>query len=172
MPSEFGFEQDNYLGSTPQPNQWRQSWTDFWKQNRLEFQLELAVQNQYADAEFVQLGRKILERSDSLISNANQPPSLVHGDLWNGNYMVGNRGQPVLIDPAIYYADREVEFGMTTLFGGFDDRFYAAYHEVWPMEPGFETRIELYRLYHLLNHLNLFGTSYRSGCVQIMRKYS
>ena len=167
----FGWEQSNFLGHTPQPNDWNSDWGAFWRESRLGYQLELAQQNGYADRKMRSLGEKLMNRLPGLVAT-DEPPCLVHGDLWSGNYLADEAGQPVLIDPAVYYADRMVEFGMTTLFGGFGPSFYAAYREVWPWPDDAEVRIELYRLYHLLNHLNLFGTSYRSGCLEILRKYA
>ncbi|MEM9410219.1 MAG: fructosamine kinase family protein, partial [Planctomycetota bacterium] len=117
------------------------------------------------------LGQRILDRCSDW-QDVNEPPALIHGDLWSGNYMAGKNGEPTLIDPAIYYGHREAEFGMTTLFGGFDASFYDAYCEAYPLKEGSRERIEIYRLYHLLNHLNLFGASYRDDCLAIMRKYA
>ena len=167
----FGFGEDNFLGSSAQPNAWCESWAEFWVQQRLGFQFSLARKNGYGEPSFNDLAERLLSRVSELVSTS-EPPALIHGDLWSGNYMVGGDGQPVLIDPAVYYAHREAEFGMTTLFGGFDDRFYAAYQEVWPLPDGSTDRIAIYRLYHLLNHLNLFGSSYRSQCLEIMKRYS
>ena len=167
---KFGFDEANFLGSTVQRNEWMDDWTAFWQEHRFGFQFELVRQNGLADQEFNRLADGIQRRVEQTLKT-NERPALVHGDLWSGNYMVGDRGQPIFIDPAVYFGHREVEFGMTTLFGGFDQTFYDAYNEEWPLEAGSEERIELYRLYHLLNHLNLFGSSYRSGCVEIMKKY-
>ncbi len=167
----FGFDSDNYLGSTRQPNQWSECWVEFWTQQRLGFQFQLARENGYADQEFNRLGERLVARLDALL-RTDPAPSLLHGDLWSGNFMQGSEGEPVLIDPAVYFGHREAEFGMTTLFGGFAPEFYAAYNEVWPLESGSEDRIEIYRLYHVLNHLNLFGASYRRQCLEIMKKFA
>lgn len=167
----FGFSHSNYLGSTVQRNDWCSNWIDFWRDYRLGFQLELARQNGFATADFNRLADRIMHRLDGFLTS-DEPASLIHGDLWSGNFMVEDRGEPVLIDPAVYYGHREAEFGMTTLFGGFDAKFYSAYSDTWPLESGSNERIEIYRLYHLLNHLNLFGGSYRSQCVEIMKKYA
>lgn len=169
--THFGLEHDNFLGATFQPNQQGKDWAEFWTQQRFDFQFCLARENGYADAAFNKLGDRLLQRSSEILKT-DELPSLIHGDLWSGNYMCGIEGEPVLIDPAVYFADRAAEFGMTTLFGGFDQSFYDAYNEAWPLAPGSEGRTELYRLYHLLNHLNLFGTSYLSDCLTIMKKYS
>ena len=101
-----------------------------------------------------------VDRLDEYLAEPDEPAALLHGDLWGGNYMVDAEGTPVLIDPAAYCGRREADLAMTRLFGGFDARFYAAYEEVWPLAPGSTERLEIYKLYHLLNHLNLFGESY------------
>ena len=168
---QFGLSYNNFLGSTPQRNQQNAGWTSFWKQQRFGFQFGLAREKGYANANFNRLSERLLDRVDELLKT-DEPPALIHGDLWSGNYMVGPDGEPVLVDPAVYFAAREAEFGMTTLFGGFDQSFYDAYNEAWPLSAGAQQRIELYRLYHLLNHLNLFGSSYLSDCIAIMKKYS
>ena len=169
----FGFEHDNFIGSTPQPNSWRNDWPKFWRENRLGYQFQLASANGYADAFSTKKIESFLQRVSELIGEcAAEPPSLIHGDLWSGNYLVGERGEPVLIDPAVYYANREAEFGMAVLFGGFDRRFYEAYDEAFPFQDGYQERFEIYKLYHLLNHLNLFGSSYLAGCVSIVNRFS
>ena len=166
---EFGFEADNFIGSTPQPNAWGNHWGQFWIRHRFEFQLRLAYSNGHREALNLYTDRWLIY-VEKLIGNREAPPALIHGDLWSGNYLVSNTGQPVLIDPAVYYADREAEFGMTTLFGGLPQEFYAAYQDTWPLDEGWEERVEIYRLYHLLNHLNLFGDSYLRPCLEIMKK--
>jgi protein-ribulosamine 3-kinase len=167
----YGFEHDNYLGSTPQPNTWETDWVEFWRKHRLGHQLELARKNGYADSRFNQLGDKLLSRLGEFIGQPREPACLLHGDLWSGNYMVGSNGEPVLIDPAAYCGRREADLSMTLLFGGFSQRFYEAYQEVWPLESGSHERLELYKLYHQLNHLNIFGTGYKSGCLAVMQRY-
>lgn len=167
---QFGFEHNNYIGSTLQLNSWGENWCEFWREQRLGFQLKLAHKNGFKDSSFVTGLETLMNRLDQFLNEV-EPPALIHGDLWSGNFMVGNAGQPVLIDPAVYFAHREAEFGMTTLFGGFGQEFYNSYEEVWPLESGAEDRIAIYRLYHMLNHLNLFGHSYMSGCMEIINKY-
>lgn len=167
---QFGFPQDNFIGATPQPNTPSANWIQFWVQQRMDYQLNLAVSNGFGDA-LSQVGTRFLDRVPQLLESTAESPSLIHGDLWSGNFLADGDGNPVLIDPAVYYAHRESEFGMTTLFGGLDRRFYDAYCETWPLSEGWEERVETYRLYHLLNHLNLFGRSYLSGCLEIMNKY-
>ncbi len=168
---DFGWSQDNFLGSTLQPNGSHENWIEFWRTCRLGHQFKLATENRYGDQRFRWLAERLLSRLDELLDH-NVRPSLLHGDLWSGNYMADSAGKPVVLDPAVYYGDREAEFGMTTLFGGLSPDFYAAYEEVWPLSAGSDERIEIYRLYHLLNHLNLFGTSYLAGCLKIMQKYA
>ncbi len=170
--TRFGFDHDNYIGATPQPNGWAEDWCDFWRRRRLDHQLALAREKGLSDPTLDRLGERLADRLDDLIGHPREPPSLLHGDLWSGNYMVDEQGEAVLIDPAVYRGRREADLAMTLLFGGFDARFYAAYEEVWPLEPGSEDRLEIYKLYHLLNHLNLFGRGYRDGCVAILRRFA
>jgi protein-ribulosamine 3-kinase len=166
-----GFDHDNYLGSTPQPNGWAEDWCEFWRERRLGHQVELARRRGLADRELVDLCRRLTDRLDDFLGDVpGEQPCLLHGDLWGGNYLVCEAGEPVLIDPAVYYGHREADLAMTRLFGGFDARFYAAYQEAWPLPPGSEQRLAIYELYHLLNHLNLFGASYRSGCISRLRR--
>lgn len=169
--SEFGLPIDNYLGSSPQPNAMSSDWAAFWGENRLGFQLRLASERQLATKELLSLGEGLIRRLQGCFAGTEESPALIHGDLWSGNYFPSASGLPVLVDPAVYFGHREAEFGMTTLFGGFDDSFYEAYNEVWPLADGYRERIEIYRLYHLLNHLNLFGSSYLADCLTILRKY-
>ena len=168
----YGFEHDNHIGATPQPNPWTADWVEFFRRHRLGHQLDLARQNGVSDPILERLGERLLDRLDELVGEPEEPPCLLHGDLWSGNYMVDEHGEPVLIDPAAYYGRREADLAMTMLFGGFDGRFYAAYEEVWPLAPGSADRLEIYKLYHLLNHLNLFGGGYRDGCVAILRRFA
>jgi len=183
-----GFSNDNFIGSTPQLNAplhgvWCEAidskdapgdgsdWPEFYLERRLRFQVRLAAENGHGtDLE------RLLDNAESqileLLGEAIEPPSLLHGDLWGGNFIVDEQGEACLIDPAVYYGHREADLAMTGLFGGFESQFYDAYQEVAPLEAGHQARLPLYQLYHLLNHLNLFGSSYRSRCVQIMQAYS
>ena len=155
---KFGWHRDNTIGSTPQPNAPCADWAMFWRDQRLGFQLRLAAQNGHL-GRLQRQGERLLQAFSALIDH--QPrPSLIHGDLWGGNIAYLRDGQPVIYDPAVYYADRETELAMTELFGGFGSRFYDAYNETWPLDPGYRTRKTLYNLYHILNHLNLFGGGY------------
>ena len=168
----FGFDHDNYIGSTSQPNPWTDDWCDFWRQHRLGHQLDLARRGGLSDPALDRLGDRLLDRLDDFLAEPNEPPCLLHGDLWSGNTMVDEDGQPVLIDPAAYCGRREADLAMTQLFGGFDPRFYAVYEEAWPLAPGAAERLEIYKLYHLLNHLNLFGGGYRESCLTILRRFA
>jgi protein-ribulosamine 3-kinase len=145
----FGWQRDNYIGSTPQQNGWCDDWAQFWIERRLRPQLELAGEKGF---HFAMPSMKLLE--------SHRPqPSLLHGDLWSGNAGF-TAGGPVVFDPAVYYGDREADLAMTELFGGFAPEFYASYQASFPLVPGYERRKHLYNLYHLLNHLNLFGSGY------------
>ena len=168
----FGFEQDNFLGASHQPNPWNENWTEFWIQSRLGYQLQMAEDNKLGGTELQKLGETLINRLDTRLGFASRRPSLIHGDLWGGNWLRDRDGEPVLIDPAVYYADREAEFGMTTLFPSLPPSFYDAYNEAWPMEDGWEDRVAIYRLYHLLNHLNLFGNSYLAKCLEILWRFA
>ena len=144
----FGWSRDNYIGATPQPNGWCEDWAEFWRERRLKPQLELARRNGF-DLRF----------EADLLKGHRPQPSLLHGDLWSGNAGFTAEG-PVVFDPAVYYGDREADLAMTELFGGFPREFYQAYEETYPLESGYRLRKHLYNLYHLLNHLNLFGAGY------------
>ena len=160
--AEFGWTGDNYIGRTPQSNTPTSSWIEFFGERRLRPQLELAARRGIGD-DILARGEALVANLDALLSGHSPVPSLVHGDLWGGNWGASQRGVPYLFDPAVHYADREVDLAMTRLFGGFGDAFYRAYDEAWPPAPGRDERVELYNLYHLLNHFNLFGSGYRSA---------
>jgi len=164
---QFGWYRDNTIGLTPQINTPCGDWMEFFREHRLRYQLDLAVANGYAD-EVAAPGEILMNRLPELFDNYEPAASLLHGDLWGGNWgSVG--GEPVIFDPAVYYGDRESDIAMTRVFGGFGKAFYEAYESSWPMAPGHEQRIKLYQLYHILNHLNLFGSSYRRRAVTLMR---
>ncbi len=167
----FGFFENNYIGSTPQINTLSNSWIDFYFQHRLLYQYQLAEQNGYADAELKQGFRLIETRLPSILDGSEEKPCLLHGDLWGGNYMVSATGEPILIDPAVYYGHREADLAMTKLFGGFNSDFYNSYYASYPLKDGYQYRENIYLLYHVLNHLNLFGTSYRRQAIELMNSY-
>lgn len=166
----FGFDEDNYIGSTPQPNGWMDSWHGFVRERRIGFQTRLARENGLLDERDVRAIEAVLGRLESLLP-APEHPSVLHGDLWGGNYLVDTDGGAVLIDPAAYYGHREADLAMTELFGGFPARFYDAYAEAWPLQPGYRERVSLYNLYHLLNHANIFGGGYVSSVRSVVSRY-
>jgi fructosamine-3-kinase len=157
----FGLERDNAIGATPQPNAQTDNWVLFWRERRLGFQLDLAAKSGHG-SRLQDRGRRLLEAVPAFFKDYRPEPSLLHGDLWGGNRAMLADGTPVVYDPAVYYGDREAELAMTRLFGGFGPRFYAAYDEAWPPDGGRAARRDLYNLYHVLNHLNLFGGEYRA----------
>ena len=164
----FGFHCDNYLGHMRQPNQPSEEWLQFWREQRLGWQLSLFAEKTDSGDRLLVLAEKLLSALEGLLASVDEPAVLLHGDLWSGNAAADESGAPVIFDPASYYGHREAEIGMMRLFGGFGSRCEAAYSEVWPLAPGSERRIALYRLYHELNHLNLFGRSYYRMCIETM----
>lgn len=171
----YGFYEDNYIGSTPQLNrpegEEKSNWATYYFNKRLLYQYELAEKNGFVDRTFKDLFRHLESCLPDILKGSEEAPSLLHGDLWGGNFIVGTDGVPVLIDPAVYYGHREAELAMTHLFGGFDHLFYEAYNAEWPLKPGYQQREAVYTLYHVLNHLNIFGTSYRSQALALMQQY-
>ena len=155
----FGWHRDNTIGRTPQVNTPGRDWVRFYVERRLRFQLELASREGYA-GRLTERGALLCERAAQLFAGYRPMPSLLHGDLWGGNWATDLHGQPVVFDPAVYYGDREADLAMTRLFGGFGAPFYEAYAAAWPLDPGEPERRTLYNLYHVLNHLNLFGGGY------------
>ena len=163
----YGLAEDNFIGASPQVNAWLPDWVEFFTARRLRPQIERAAG--LSAARRTRLER-LLQRLPDLLAGIPRRPSLLHGDLWGGN-VIPAPGGLALIDPAVYYGDREAELAFTHLFGGFTPSFYAAYQAAWPLEPGFEGRIPLYNLYHLLNHLNLFGSAYLSAVDAVLNRY-
>jgi len=163
---QFGWFRNNTIGLAPQRNNLTDSWIVFFREHRLGFQLELATANGYGP-ELSDLAAKLTERLPQLFADYEPQASLLHGDLWGGNWGSVN-GEPVTFDPAVYFGDRESDIAMTMLFGGFGRAFYEAYERSWPMAPGHVKRLKLYQLYHVLNHLNLFGRSYLGRAVALM----
>jgi fructosamine-3-kinase len=156
----YGLDHDNYIGSTPQYNDWMYDWIEFFREKRLKPQLELAIHKGRCDSSRRKKLEILMSHLDNWLAGVTRKPSLLHGDLWGGNVIGDETGKPVLIDPAVYYGDREADLAFTQMFGGFSSTFYQAYQEVYPLEPDFQTRFEIYNIYHILNHLNLFGESY------------
>lgn len=167
---KFGWFQDNYLGRNLQLNSFNEDWVSFFCESRIQWQLQLAIKNGLCkDDPLIEKGFGLIEKIPSILMT-DSIPTLIHGDLWSGNYFFGPGGTVVLIDPASYYADAETEFGMISLFGGVTQRFYDGYFGVIPKKSGFEERVQVYRLYHLLNHFNLFGTSYYRECLELINR--
>jgi fructosamine-3-kinase len=156
---QFGFHGDNTIGSTEQVNTFNDDWIDFWRRHRLGFQLELARQNGL-DAGLIDGGHRLLDELDKFFSTYQPRPSLLHGDLWSGNQAADTQGNPVIYDPACYFGDHEADLAMMELFGHPGERFFAGYAENFPLDDGYAARRELYNLYHVLNHANLFGGGY------------
>lgn len=184
----FGFRHDNFIGATTQVNtplegDWGvgavrenalengASWPEFFIERRLRFQVRLAAERRHG-RELGQLLDGAESRIAELLGAAVEPPSLLHGDLWGGNFIADERGEACLIDPAVYYGHREADIAMTRLFGGFERSFYEAYADALPLEPGDQERLPIYQLYHILNHLNLFGRAYYSQAFNILQRYS
>jgi fructosamine-3-kinase len=154
----FGWHRDNYIGSTPQRNPQEDAWPSFFGRCRIFFQLELARTQGHGT--LYDAGLRLCDCIDDFFAGYRPAPSLLHGDLWSGNAAFLADGQPVVFDPAAYFGDREADLAMTELFGGFPPEFYAAYASAWPLDPGYRVRRDLYNLYHVLNHLHLFGGGY------------
>ncbi len=164
----FGFDFDNYIGASPQVNAPRQSWIEFFRECRLIPQIKMAEKRM--DASMIKKCGRLLDRLDSFLEEP-KFPSLLHGDLWSGNAVCGPDGKAWILDPAAYVGHFEAELAMTELFGGYPRSFYDAYNEVNPIDGGYSDRRDLYNLYHMLNHLNLFGGSYRSSVKRILDRY-
>jgi fructosamine-3-kinase len=155
----FGWHRDNTIGSTPQRNERHDDWIGFWRNCRLGFQLDLAARLGHGGS-LQRIGKRLMDSLEGFFDGYRPYPSLLHGDLWGGNAAYDAEGRPVIFDPACYYGDREADLAMTELFGGFGRDFYEGYQDVLPLEAGYEIRKHLYNVYHILNHLNLFGGGY------------
>lgn len=155
----FGWHIDNTIGSTPQYNPRESDWLSFWQQHRLQQQLTFLQQNGYGK-QLQNKGQQLIEHLPYFFKDYRPKPALLHGDLWGGNAAADPNGNPIIYDPACYYGDRETDIAMTELFGGFDQAFYDSYNATFPLDSGYSSRKILYNLYHILNHVNLFGRSY------------
>jgi len=164
----FGWHRDNTIGLTPQSNTPCDNWCEFFAEQRLSVQLRLAAENGHT-GKLQEDGERLLRRLPLFLDDAARGASLLHGDLWGGNW-AAHGGQPVIFDPASYYGDRESDLAMTRLFGGFDQSFYRAYQSAWPLDAGHEERQDLYQLYHVLNHLNLFGGAYFNQALGLIKR--
>ena len=168
---QYGLAKNNFIGNTPQLGGWNDHWTQFYIEKRIYPQVKLLQKKNLIDQTFIKKIKK-LNKSLKQYLNHNPFPSLLHGDLWSGNVIYSVLEKPYLIDPAIYYGDRETDLAMTQLFGGFDHCFYKAYQEVFPLKKGYEDRKDLYNFYHLLNHTNIFGASYLPEVIRILNRYT
>jgi fructosamine-3-kinase len=155
----FGWEKDNFIGSSVQENGWHDDWLAFWREQRLHTQLRMAAKNRYP-TKMIDRGERLLADCGAFFTTHAPGPSLLHGDLWGGNASALADGTPVVFDPAVYCGDREADVAMTELFGGFPKDFQAAYREAWPLDDGYRARRDFYNLYHVLNHANLFSGGY------------
>lgn len=164
----FGWRENNFIGSSPQQNTWCDNWCQFWLNNRLQPQLKMAYTNGHREA-LAAPAAQLEAQLPEILADHQPRPSLLHGDLWGGNAAFLQSGQPIIYDPASYYGDRETDIALTELFGGFSSEFYEAYQKAWPLDDGYRRRKQLYNLYHLLNHLNLFGAGYLGQCRSVMQ---
>ncbi len=165
----FGLNHDNYIGSLPQRNRQHNNWPDFFREERLEPMVAMAFNNSRMDRSMIRQFENFYNRLENLFPV--EPPAFIHGDLWGGNFMVGHNGEPVIIDPAVYYGHREMDLGMSQLFGGFDRQFYDAYHRAYPLEPGWRERFDFCNLYPLMVHVNLFGGGYANSVKSILKQF-
>jgi fructosamine-3-kinase len=166
---QYGLDFDNYIGSLPQYNGFKNNWIDFFRENRLRYQINLASQKGLIPDDILHKFDHLLNKLPNFLIE--EQPSFLHGDLWNGNYFYDMQGKAVIFDPAIYYGHREVDIAMMSLFGGFDPKIYSIYNELYPMEKGWKARLKIYQLYPLLVHLNLFGESYLISIEQILNSF-
>tara|TARA_B100001059_G_C17821845_1_gene578788 strand:+ start:649 stop:1536 length:888 start_codon:yes stop_codon:yes gene_type:complete len=164
----FGWFRDNTIGLTPQINNSSKDWVNFFRENRLQYQLKLAYDNGFS-GKLQQLGAILIEQLPLYFDSSKIEPSLLHGDLWAGNWG-SYMESPIVFDPAVYFGDRETDLAMTMLFGGFGKNFYEAYESCWPLRQGHQKRLKIYQLYHVLNHLNLFGPTYLKPAINLLNK--
>lgn len=166
---KFGLDHDNYIGSLPQSNKQHNKWNEFFILERLEPQIKMAIDSKQIHPSANQRFHKLFSQVETVFPA--EKPSLLHGDLWNGNYLIGSKGEPVIIDPAVYFGHREMDLGMTKLFGGFTSEFYQSYNEEFPLEKDWQKRTDLCNLYPLMVHVNLFGRSYAMQVEDILRRF-
>lgn len=167
--SQFGWHLDNTIGSTPQINTYTNDWVEFMREYRIGYQLQLAANNHLSNST-IEAAENLLARLEDFFGAYIPVPSLLHGDLWGGNFSGDHKGAPVVFDPAVYYGDREADLAMTELFGGFDRSFYTSYENTWALDEGYKVRKTLYNLYHVLNHFNLFGGGYAAQAQNMIHK--
>lgn len=169
--NRYGLDHDNYIGRIKQVNDWDESWIDFFCNNRLLPQIRLAADSHFLSKERLKRLDYLVDHLDQWLEGVTRQPSLLHGDLWQGNVIAARQAQPVLLDPAVYYGDREIDLAFTELFGGFQPIFYQAYQEAYPLADGYENRKAIYNLYHLINHLNHFGEAYGPPIDKALDRY-
>ena len=167
--NQFGLDYDNYIGRLPQSNNWHSDWTTFFIKERMQPQLKMATDAGKLDNNTVKHFESMYKQLPDIFPE--EQPSLLHGDLWGGNYFFDAEGVPTIYDPAVYYGHREIELAFTHLFGGFSGKFYSAYEEAYPMESGFSQRKDIYNLYPLLVHTNLFGGTYARQVEGIVNRF-
>ncbi len=165
----FGWEEDNYIGTLPQKNNWHENWVQFFMHERIDPMLRKAIDNGWTDHTVVKGFERLFGRLDSMF--ANDPPSLLHGDFWSGNYHIGPGGKGWIYDPAVYYGNREMDIAMSMLFGGFDKKLYEVYHHYYPLHSGWKERVDICNLYPLLVHVNLFGGHYTMKVKEIVERF-
>lgn len=165
----FGLDHPNYIGRLPQSNRYHAHWLEFFVRERLEPQVKMAIDSGKLSADFAHIFERVMNYTYIIFPD--EPPALLHGDLWAGNYMFTNNEETAIYDPAVYYGHREMDIAMTKLFGGFDKEFYRGYNDMYPLEPGFEERLKLCNLYPILVHANLFGGSYIHQAEQLLRQF-
>ncbi len=168
--AQHGLDHDNFIGSLPQPNTLTAEWPTFYRDQRIRYQMDIAAERGRLPTARRALLDALCDRLPVILPTA--PPSLLHGDLWGGNYMATEDDTPVIYDPAVYYGHREVEMAFTELFGGFSPEFYAAYNAVWPLDADYPGRKALYQLYPLMVHMNLFGGGYAGQVERVARQYT
>ncbi|MEO1435319.1 MAG: fructosamine kinase family protein [Bacteroidota bacterium] len=167
---QFGFEVNNYIGTLPQSNKMHNRFDEFFIVERLQPQLKLAIDGGKLDSLFIQHFEALYKALPEILPE--EAPTMIHGDLWSGNYLADEKNEPVLVDPAAYFGHREMDLAMTVLFGGFPNLFFEAYEEANPTAPGLENRVEIYQLYYLLTHVNLFGGAYINAVKKIIQPFS
>lgn len=165
----FGNDHANYIGRLPQSNKYHADWLEFFMRERLEPQVQMAVDSGKIDKHFTHIFDRVMNYTYVMFPD--EPPALLHGDLWSGNYMFTKKGEVAIFDPAVYFGHREMDLAMTKLFGGFDTEFYHGYNDVYPLEQGYEEREKLCNLYPILVHANLFGAHYISQAKQLLRQF-
>lgn len=168
---QFGLDHDNFIGSLPQSNRFHTEWNNFFINERLEKQIKYASDSGKITSKHINRFQRLYKKLDEIFPPG-EKPALIHGDLWSGNLITNQKGHPCIIDPAVYYGNREIELSFTMLFGGFNNEFYKVYDENYRLEKGFEERVDVYNLYPLMVHVNLFGGGYLGQVENILQRYS